>query len=168
MSEARARWDARWEADASPQPGGAHPLVRELAQALSPGARVLDVAAGRGRQSLALAQAGHRDCVFPLVETEVRRHREAVRGGHPVGGDEQGVGEGHVRADGDAVRAQRIRGAFSLHGNGEDVKLDSKGVRRHAEQPAKKLARFAVFDDFESRHPPQLRAPRRDHGPERA
>ena len=71
---------------------------------------------------------GHLNCVFPLVAGRVRRHREAVRGGHPLGGDEQGVDEGHVRADCDAFRAQRIRGAFSLQGNGEDVKLDSKGV----------------------------------------
>jgi len=51
------RWDARWAA-ASGEPGRAHPMVEALAAELPAGARVLDVAAGRGRQARALAAAG--------------------------------------------------------------------------------------------------------------
>jgi tellurite methyltransferase len=58
MTTDAERWDRRWGARDEP-PGPPHPLVRSLADRLPPGSAVLDVAAGRGRQALALSDAGH-------------------------------------------------------------------------------------------------------------
>ena len=74
------------------------------------------------------------------------------------------LAKGMLVADGDAFRAQRIRGAFHSHGNGEDVKLDCKGVPRRTAS----WLRAPLFLTILNVGTPQLRAPRRDHGPERA
>lgn len=57
MSTDAERWDRRWAAATGPIPAP-HPLVQRLARGLPRGARVLDVAAGRGRHAVALAAAG--------------------------------------------------------------------------------------------------------------
>ncbi len=57
MSDDARRWDRRWSEVREPL-GPAHPLVRRLVDQLPPGAAVLDVAAGRGRQARAFASAG--------------------------------------------------------------------------------------------------------------
>ncbi|HCH64089.1 MAG TPA: class I SAM-dependent methyltransferase [Deltaproteobacteria bacterium] len=59
MTSDAERWNHRWQAVSDPV-GLAHPMVCALALALPKGARVLDVAAGRGRQTRPLLEAGHR------------------------------------------------------------------------------------------------------------
>jgi len=75
VSDPRTRWDARWAAACGP-PGAPHPGVAELADRLAVGARVLDIAAGRGRQSLGLARAGHRVTACDVSPAGLQRLRQ--------------------------------------------------------------------------------------------
>lgn len=54
---AAARWDPRWAAR-GPRPGPPTPLIQEACAALPPGARVLELGAGHGRDALPLAARG--------------------------------------------------------------------------------------------------------------
>ena len=58
MTTDAERWNERWRAASGPV-GAPHPMVAALAGQLPAGARVLDVAAGRGRQTLPLLAAGY-------------------------------------------------------------------------------------------------------------
>lgn len=58
MTTDAERWNERWRVASGPV-GAAHPMVAALAGQLPAGARVLDVAAGRGRQTLPLLAAGY-------------------------------------------------------------------------------------------------------------
>lgn len=59
MTSDAERWNERWRVASGP-PGTPHPMVEALAGHLPVGSRVLDVAAGRGRQTVPLLAAGHR------------------------------------------------------------------------------------------------------------
>lgn len=82
-AEDRERWEARWSGRADAGPGGPEPyLVREAAD-LPPGARVLDAAAGDGRNALWLAARGFAVAAVDVAPSAVARlERAAVaRGG---------------------------------------------------------------------------------------
>ena len=79
MTDAAERWDQKWSLVDGP-PGPAHPLVRGLIEVLSPGARVLDVAAGRGRQTRALVGAGHRVTAVDVSAVGLARLEDHVDG----------------------------------------------------------------------------------------
>jgi len=74
-TSARARWDSRWAAAQGPL-GEPHPLVKRLADQLSPASRVLDIAAGRGRQSLCLLRSGHQVTATDVSEVGLQRLAE--------------------------------------------------------------------------------------------
>lgn len=76
---ARERWDARWAADSELHAGRPHPEVTRLAAVLKPGSVVLDIAAGRGRQSLCLARAGHCVTAADVSAAGLRRLRQGAQ-----------------------------------------------------------------------------------------
>ena len=78
------RWNQRWRASNGPL-GPPHPLVMSLCASLPAGARVLDIAAGRGRQSLALARAGLSVTAVDISAVALTRLAEDARAeGIPV------------------------------------------------------------------------------------
>jgi SAM-dependent methyltransferase len=66
-AEDRDRWEARWRARRA-TPGAPEPFLLEHLAALQPG-RVLDVAAGDGRNALALARAGFEVTAVDIAST---------------------------------------------------------------------------------------------------
>jgi SAM-dependent methyltransferase len=87
-SAGRSDWDERHRAKA---PGNPEPFVIEMLPMLPAGGRVLDVAAGRGRHSLALARAGHRVVAVDFAESAMAALAKTARAEHlpiwPVAGD---------------------------------------------------------------------------------
>ena len=79
MTGAAERWDQKWTAARGPL-GSPHPMVRALVEVLPPGAWVLDVAAGRGRQTRALVAAGLRVTAVDVSAVGLAQLRDNVRG----------------------------------------------------------------------------------------
>ncbi len=82
MQDEAERWNQRWQASEGPI-GAPHPLVMSLGASLRVGARVLDVASGRGRQALAMARAGHAVTAVDISDVGLARlsaeaHAEGV------------------------------------------------------------------------------------------
>lgn len=89
MSSAeRSGWDERHHAKA---PGDPEPFVIEMLPLLPADGLVLDVAAGRGRHSLAIARAGHKVVAVDFARSAIASLAEAARAQHlpiwPVAGD---------------------------------------------------------------------------------
>lgn len=89
MSSAdRAEWDERHRAKTA---GAPEPFVVEMLPLLPPDGIVLDVAAGRGRHSLAIARAGHTVVAVDFAESAMAALAGAARKEHlpiwPVAGD---------------------------------------------------------------------------------
>lgn len=68
----RRRWEARHRASSGRSPGPPSAWVLEAVLALPPDAMILDLAGGRGRHALPLAERGRRVVLVDIAETAVR------------------------------------------------------------------------------------------------
>ena len=75
---ARRKWDARYGAEDFEQPVDPVPLVRDVAQSLSP-CRALCLAAGSGRNAVYLAQLGYEVTAIDISPVGLDRCRDLAR-----------------------------------------------------------------------------------------